>query len=386
MAYTYTHTGGKNVCAWHEPLPPGYETPVHERLFTHVRALEEDQIDIHLQNMLNARLYSNRDLMAFEWDEPIAACFRPLNANLENVIQQVCDTLVSRIGSNRPKATIVTRGADFDVYLRGRQLNRFVWGDFEHHDIYSKIRRCFLDSMVYGTAFLKMDIEDGDIYVERVHPDEIIVDQRECVSNARPMCMYQRKLVSRAWLKQTYGDDGGEIDRCIDEAQGHNFQYTSYRTTGDEQIIIIEAIKRPTRPGAGDGKRAICIQNYTFVDESYTDDTFPYIELRFAEAENGFYGRPLVSDLMDYQIRLNDLNRLIQIGQDLMCVPRILLEKGSAMLLSQFDNAIAKILEYRGTKPEALTWDAFNAEIYNERERIKNSAFEFADRWQRKQK
>lgn len=372
-----THTGGKNVCAWHEPLPPGYDTPVHARLFPHVRALEEDQIDVHLQNMLNARLYSNRDPMAFEWDEPISASFRPLNANLENIIQSVCDTLVSRIGSNRPKATVVTRGADFDVYLRGRQLNRFVWGDFEYHDIYSKIRRCFLDSLVYGTAFLKMDLDGDELYMERVHPDEIIVDQRECVSGIKPMCMYQRKLVSRAWLKKTYGGDA-VVDQAIDEAQGHNFQYTSYRTPVDEQVVVIEAFKRPTRDGAGDGKHAICIENYTFLDDSYTDDCFPYVELRFAEAENGFYGRPLVSDLMDYQIRLNELNRLIQVGQDLMCVPRILIEKGSTMLLSQFDNAIAKLLEYRGTKPEALTWDAFNAEIYAERDRIKSSAYEFA--------
>src|SRR5687768_7735780 len=136
---------GDMSCAWYETDEHG--SPTHARVFPHVQALEEDQIDVHLQNMLNARLYTNRDMMAFEWNSPIMAGFRPLNANLENVIQVVCDTLVSRIGSNRPKPTIVTRGADFDVYLRGRQLNRFLWGEFEHHDLYHKIRRCFLDSL-----------------------------------------------------------------------------------------------------------------------------------------------------------------------------------------------------------------------------------------------
>ena len=367
---------GDRTCAWYEDDDHG--SPVHGRVFAHVQALEEDQIDVHLQNMLNARLYTNRDMMAFEWNSPIAAGFRPLNANLENIIQVVCDTLVSRIGSNRPKPTIVTRGADFDVYLRGRQLNRFLWGEFEHHDLYHKIRRCFLDSLVYGTAFLKMDIDDGELYMERVHPDEVIVDQRECISGESPACMYQRKLVSRLWLKQTYAADDPDLAACIDAAQGHGFQYTSYRSPADEQIVVVEAWKRPTRKGAGDGRHVVCIDNYCFVDEAYTDETFPFIELRFAQPENGYYGRPLVTDLMDYQIRLNELNGLIRLGQDIMCVPRILNEKGSQILLSQLDNQIAKVLEYRGTKPEALTWDAFNAEIYNERERIKSSAFAFA--------
>jgi hypothetical protein len=34
--------------------------------------------------------------------------------------------------------------------------------------------------------------------------------------------------------------------------------------------------------------------------------------------------------------------------------------------------------KYRGTKPEAITWGAFNAEIYNERERIYQGAFKQA--------
>ena len=48
------------------------------------------------------------------------------------------------------------------------------------------------------------------------------------------------------------------------------------------------------------------------------------------------------------------------------------------MQAEQFDNQMAKIYKFRGTKPEAVTWGAMNSEIYSERDRIKSNAFEFA--------
>src|SRR5262245_37103910 len=140
---------------------PWYEAPrestdgqlaIHERLFQHVRQLEDDQNDIHIQNILHAKLYTNRELMAFSWNSPFHAHFRPLNANLENGIQSVCDTLESRIGTIRPKATIVSRGAEFNVYLKARRLDRFLWGEFVYLDIHCKMRRVFLDACIYGTG------------------------------------------------------------------------------------------------------------------------------------------------------------------------------------------------------------------------------------------
>lgn len=361
-----------------EPDEAGNKHPVHERLFPHVQQLEEDQRDIHLQNALNAKLYTNREPMAFSWNADYTASFRPLNNNLENVIQSVVDTLGSRMSTNRPKATIVSRGADFGCYLRSRQLDKFLWGEFVHHKLHRKMDRVFIDACVYGTGALKIDLDGNEVFCERVHPDELVVDQRECVSDEMPMQLHQRKVVSRLWLLKTYGKDDVKVRKAILEAQTKNFHYTSYRSPQDEQIVVIESWKLPTRPGAGDGRHAICIENCTLKDEPYTRDRFPFVFIKYAEPEFGFYGRSLVCDLMGYQIRLNELNEVIRYGQDVMCVPRVMVEQGSNVNAQQFDNQIGKIVKYRGVKPEALTWNAFNAEIYNERDRIRSSAFEFA--------
>jgi len=353
------------------------EQTVHDRLFTHVRAIEEEQLDQHLQNMLNARLYANREPMLFEWNQDIQLNFRPLSDNTDNVIQSVADTLKNRLTMEWPRPSIITRGSDFGMYQRGRKLDRFVWADFTHLGVYDKLPRLVLDSIIYGGCFMKMGIDSDEVYAERVHPDEIIVDQRECVSNEHPYSMYQRKLVSRQWLMAQYKGNT-KAQQAIMEAQPKGFQYTSYRCADEDQVVLVEGWKRPSRPGAGDGRHVLCTENFSFVDEPYTNDDFPIVTMKYKEPETGYYGLSLVSDLIDFQVRLSELNDRIRRGIDLVCIPRMLYEEGSEINVTTFDNMLARGYQYRGTKPEVVSWNAFGPEVYNERQRIKDEAYEFA--------
>lgn len=362
---------------------PDSELAVHSKVFPHVKALEQDQRDVGIMNTLNSKLYSNRESMTFaQENHSLSSNLRPLSNNLENVIQSVVSTLVSKIGANKAKASIISRGGDFSVFLKSRQLDRFLWAEFVHHGVHKKLARCFKDACIYGTGFLKIDMDGGEIYCERVHPSEMVVDQRECVSNEEPTQYHQRKLVSKLWLKKTYASKGKKnykhIARLIDELEDVDGQYTNYMSAGTKQVLIIESWKMATRPGADDGRHTICIENYTLVDEPYRRERPPFVIQKWEEPESGFYGRSLVGDLIGYQIRLNDLNEVIKYGQDIMCVPRLLIEQGSGVQIQQLDNNAGKAIKFRGTKPEAITWDAFGPEIYNERDRIKTSAFEFA--------
>ena len=371
-------------CIWWEAdrdADPEWEPTetVHHLLFEHIKALEEDQVDIHLQNILNAKLYSNRELMAFEWNSQISANFRPLTPNLENLLQSGVDMMHSRLASNRPRAKVLTRGADFGMYRKGRLLDKYVWGEFYQQKIWSKAERAWIfDPLIYGTGFMKIDIDENrkEIFSERVHPDEIVVDQRECVSGEMPTCLAQRKLVSKMWLLKTFGKDP-DAREAIMKAQGTEWRYTSYRSPAEDQMVLIQAWKRPTYPGAGDGREVLCIENFTFVDREYKRDRFPFVWVKFNDPENGFYGRAMVTDGMGYQINHNEMNELFRQGRDLACVPRIFIEQGSDVQIHHIDNSVAKFIRYRGTMPECITWPAFNPEMYSERERNRSNFYEY---------
>lgn len=349
-------------------------TPRHKALFMHVQALEEDQLDVHASNMMNARLYGNREPMAFQWNSALMSSIRPLTPNTDNVVQAVVDTLVARVGSMKPKATVYTRGADFDVYRRGRALDKYLWGEFCGLGVHRLGRAVFRDALVYGTGFLKVgvDAKRKQICAERVNPDEVIVDQRECVSNQQPRTVHHRRLVSRMALCKLYP----EYEVNIGEAQAEGFQYTSYRTPASEQLILIETWKLPSVPGADDGLYSVDIENATLYTSSYAADRAPLIPLKWSDPLSGYYGRSVVGDLVGYQVRLNKLNFDIEWGQDTMCVPRVFIDQGTGFLGTRLDNEIGREIRYRGTKPEVDVWPAFNPEIYNERERTWTRAHE----------
>lgn len=359
--------------------PPDGAPSRARMLFDHVRALEEDQIDVHLMNLLNSRLYYNREPLMFTWDQDFVQHFRPLNANSENCIQSVCDTLVSRIGTQKSKATIYTRGASFDTYLKGRQLDKYLWGEFVGLDIHAKQRQMVLDALVCGTGVMKIgvDWQAKTVRAEVVNPDEIIVDQRECSANTLPQTVFHRRLVSRLWVEKMFAKRDGTSLREEIKAVKKDSRYTSYRTPAKEQLVLIEAWKRPTLPGGDDGLHVICIDGVELFSEKWDRDEFPFVFLKWAHAP-GFYGRSLVSDLLGMQLRLNKLNEAIEWGQDVMCVPRVFIDQGTQVLDTRLDNQIGKVVRFRGTVPEAITWNAFHAEMYNERDRVKNSMFEFA--------
>jgi hypothetical protein len=334
----------------------------HQALMSHVRALEEEQLDVTFMNTLNARLYSNREPMRFAWNSTLLSSVRPLSSNEDNVVQAVVDTLVARIGSMKPKATVYTRGADFKVYRRGRNLDKYLWGEFQHLGIHRLGRRVFRDALIYGTGFLKLFTANGKIKAERVNPDEVVVDQRECVSDEYPLQIHHRRLMSRLALIKKFPKHAD----AIKAAQSEGFQYTSYRTPSDEQIVVVES----WRMGV---EHTIAIENATLFTEAYRHDRAPFVILKWSDNLSGFYGRSVVSDLIGYQIRLNKLNVAIDSGQDVMCVPRVFINQGSEILDTRLDDQIGKVVRGRwtpGDPPQAITWTAFNAEIYNERERL----------------
>lgn len=353
---------------WWTSEPDDPQHPTHKRIFEHVRALELDQIGLHTQNLLNCKLYTNRDLMSYDWNGAQSISFQPLNASNENVIASVLETLVALIGKNRPKATPVPRAADFDVYLRARQLDRWLYGEFIHQDVWSKGVQVFEDAACYGTGLLKHEICDGEIYTERVHPDEIIVDQRECMSCRDPQQMHQRKVVSKLWLLEKYPSYRQEI---LDAKPVNFMQYSGERQSAEDQVLIIESWKL-----GPNGRHTICIETCTLLDETYDREWFPFTDLLWNPPQSGWYGRSVVEVLIPYQVRLNKLNRDIEMGQHVMCTPQVWMQAGNGVVATQLDDTIGRIIKVRGETPEPKVWNAFSPEIYNERDRVRSGAYQ----------
>src|SRR5207247_1156049 len=82
------------------------------------------------------------------------------------------DTATALIVRSRPKASIVTDGADWKIQQQAEDLDQFLVGAYEVSGIYQVSPRSFHDSTVFGTGAWKYvptgTGEDFKVTVERV--------------------------------------------------------------------------------------------------------------------------------------------------------------------------------------------------------------------------
>lgn len=285
----------------------------------------------------------------------------PIDSRKLNIIRMAVDAVTASVAGPKPKATPVPRGNSFRLAKECKKLDQFLYGAFQDLAIWDKMESVFIDAAVCGTGFLKFYTAGGKMKAERVRPFEILVDQMECLNTKTPTTMVQRKLVSKTILASKYSKNKELVERLGDEK-------TDVGGRG-EAVYVYEAWHCPEE---GKGRHVIAIDGVTILDEKW-DCGFPFVVMRMNHKITGFYGSSLSEEVLPDQIRLDELEDVLTISQDLMCRPRILAEQGSKIKAGAVDNDIGKFLFYSGTKPEAVVWGGSNIELYNERSRRENS-------------
>lgn len=329
------------------------------------RALENSQQEIHTQNLLYSQLYSNRELASFDWGNGALtrASMAPVSNTSENITKRVIDTLVSQIAKNRPKPKPVARGASFHVRQSIRKLDKFLYGEWQRNRLYSTTKRVFRDSCVYGFGCVKTYVEEhpeyGDrVCYERVFPDEILVDQLEIVACGKMRHLYRRRVLPVEVVAATYGVE----EEDLREQGADQFYYVDYRPVGSGHVVVVEAYQ-------ANGRWMVATNNMVLDEGEWDYDWFPYVFYHYNDPGNGFYAPSVAEEVIPYQIRLNEINEVIRDAQDIMARPRIFVAEGSRVNPMEIDNVVGRFVKYTGQMPEAITWPAMSAELYNERDR-----------------
>ncbi len=341
-------------------------------LISDARRLENVQKEVHDLNLWNAQLYSNRELASFDWGtgQLYRASLTPIAQVGENLVQMVVDTMVSLVGKNRPKATPVARGASWKLRRQIRRLDKFLFGEFLRNDVYEIGKQAFRDACLFGFGCTHVHVEDDEevgkrVCIERVFPDEIIVDQAEAVATGKIWHLYRRRVLPVEVIADMFGVDEDEICDVANE----DFSYLDYRPVGKGWAVLVEGWQLCR--GKRAGKYMAAVKGMPpLAEDEWKHDWFPFIFFHYQDKISGFYRQSAVEQALHYQIRLNEINEVIADAQDLAGRMRLLVAKGSQVNPDEFDNKVARILTYTGIKPEAVTWPAVSAELYNERDRL----------------
>jgi hypothetical protein len=366
---------------WDQDMPDDLsESKVHEVLFKTVRSIEERQYSIHRMNLQNSKLYNNREMVGLDWNlhTERMVTYGPASFTAENLTASVVDTVTALISKNWAKATPVIKDADFETEMAAQSADRYLYGEMKRLNAWTKLQRMFNDACWAQIGAIRIDIDDqeNEIYMERVNPDEIIVDQRQCLSDMDPTEIHHRRLISVQALKEMFPDRSEELEYAAKAGT-----WTTARNPAEDNMVICESWRLPYWGPDGEkhaGRHSIVFCEGTLLDEDYDREVFPLMFFRWKDLGSGFYGQSLVEQLTPFQLRLNELNQTIRKSQDLISVPRIFVEAGTKLQKEQINNGIAKLIPYRGKPPIVMNWQAVHPELYSERERTRSSAFEYA--------
>lgn len=377
MQYVWWRAAPKDADASEEYV----EAQRASSLFSCAKILESAQREVHEQNLWAAQLYSNRELAAFDWGtgQLYKASLAPISRTGENIVKRVVDTLVSQVGKNRPKPKPVARGAGWRCRQQIRKLDKFLYGTFQHQMAWAKGKRIFRDGEIFGLGCMHVCVDDDPVMgtmvkLERVFPDEILVDQMEIVACGRIRHMYRRRALPIEVVAATYNLSEEEL-RELPQNQYSPSTYLDYRPVGAGWTIVIEGYQLADGRG-NPGRWMVATEKMVLAEGEWEHEWLPYVFFQYNDPVSGFYAPGVVEEALPYQIRLNEINEVIRDAQDLMGRPRILVAEGSRVNPLEIDNLVGRFVKYTGIKPEAISWPAINAEIYNERERCIRTCLE----------
>lgn len=322
-----------------------------------------------------ARLYGNMSLFSFigtnisKMDQNMGM---PADKPTFNVIQSATDTLVSRISQSRPAPVFLTDNGDYKNRNLAKKLNNFILGEFYQAKAYEKGEFILRDAIVEGTGCIKVfEGTDDKVALERVLLTELFTDPNESIYG-EPRQLFQVKLVDRSVLMDMFPDC-----KFLAEAQRAYIDGSAQANqTISDQVMVVEGWHLKSGKDAKDGRHTIACSSGTMIDDPWNKDKFPFVFLHYSKRLLGFWSQGLAEQLMGTQLEINTLLHTISKAIKLVGVPRVFQEDGAKVVSAHHNNDIGVIVKYRGTKPSYEVAPCNAPELYAERDKLIQYAYQ----------
>jgi len=346
---------------------------LYQEVFAFVTRLDDRQRYRSHDNLRYARLYGNYDYLGLD-AYSYARMENAITTNRMtlNVVQNMIDTVVSKITKNRPKAQFLTSGGDFSLQSRAKKLTKFVEGIYSYDEFYAKAALAFTDASIFGTGCIKIYEDNNQIKTERVFIEEIKIDDVESYY-AKPRQMHQVKYIDRDVLKGMF--PGKDI--IIDQADYNDADQANSEQLRD-MVRVIESWRLPSSEFAKDGKHSICVSSGTLMDAKYTKSYFPFVFFRWGIRPVGFFGQGLAEQLQGIQLEINKILRTIQVSMHLVSIPKLLIEASSKIVSSHLNNRIGGVIKYAGTPPAYAPLGTIPPDLFSHLDRLFSRSYEIA--------
>jgi hypothetical protein len=346
---------------------------VHEYLIPLVEKLQTYQSYRTQDNLRNARLYGNLEIMGLSANlysrAPVSLA--SFNRPKYNIVQSCVDTASAKIAKNKPRPTFLTDGGDWGLQQKAKKLEMVTNGQFYASNTYQETSKAFIDGAVLGTGIVKVYSEHGEVKNERVLTEEILVDDAEALYG-KPRNLYQVKPVAREVLIAQFPEHAAEIEllKCI------NSEQSWFIPNHADMVEVVEAWHLRSSPKAKDGAHAIVIRGATLHRGEWNRDKFPFAAFRYNNRQVGFYGQGIPEIIVGIQVQINKMLLDMSISDHLNSAPAWLVEENSEVISAHINNEIGHIVKYKGIPPELRTWATYHPQKAAQLEALFQKAYQ----------
>lgn len=308
----------------------------HHAVFSTYRALKQENEHRAADNLHHARMYGTRTIDGFS-AATLARTTRTHSGSLlerkprlaYNLVQSVVDTVHAKVAKNKVRTQYLTEGGSFEEQQQAKKVTKAADGLDYEADLATKEKIVARDSEVFGTGVLHVFERDSRVQVERVLPDEILIDEVEAIYG-EPRQMFREKWVMRDVLTEWATTELEAPKATLDLLkQAGKMDGSSDGSDAADMVLVVEAWHLRSGPNADDGLHVICVDNVVLVDEDFEEHDFfgpgfPFEFVHYCRRLVGFWAQGVAERLTPIQYDLNKTFIKIENALDNAGVTRVL--------------------------------------------------------------
>lgn len=297
-----------------------------------------------------------------------------------NLTKAVVETLVAKVGSNRPRPKILTDGANFSLRTRAKKLQKFLDGIYQTADVYRTCPMIFRDALLGGTGvtYFYPDVGNRKVCAERVFPFEILVDPVEAI-NGNPQTIYRVKFMDKDTLKRMFPKKRHDIEEQAAADENDLPEMADDVSVTKRMVMVVEGWKLAGKTYEGDdvpGKHVLAVGSLTLTAEDYNEQDFPFSFFHWSAPVRGFWGDSAVAEIRGIEKEVNRLLQHIQKSMKLAGMPWVMSPNGSNVKIDEVTNRIAQIVKYDGPEaPHIQTFQVAHPQMFEHCWQLYGKAF-----------
>lgn len=290
-----------------------------------------------------------------------------------NVVRACVNTVHSKIVQSKPRPTYLTVGQGHRARQSAKKTQAYTDGLMYHGKTYEVMSDAVRLALIFGTAGVHTTQGADGMPESEALPNRVLKVEHADGKNRKPRNMYIHRPVDRDDLLERFKDDPEAVE-LIKSATAAPPSEHLYEGEIADQVMVVEAYRRPRARGGDGGKHIIALENGILVSEDWTRD-IPIRILRWGVRPEGFWGYGIAEQLKELQVEIN-WTLLTATEQMRLAGPKIFVNRGSAINEDEISNEIWGIIEYTGDPPTYMMFQSVDPALFQHLDRLYARSFD----------